>query len=391
MATPAQLIDQCKNWLTQEVYPLWGSMGIDTERGGFVESVSFDGQATDAPRRAMVQARQIYSFLTGAKLGCLSPEIASLAITQGTRYMMKHFSLSSGAFIHSILPDGTPKSVNPDLYTQAFALFGLAQAFSQTPSQEIKDRAKSLVKYLHKERKVAGGGYTELDENGGISFKSNPHMHLFESAIAWMQIDSDREWKDLGEELITLCLSKFISPTRHVLGEYFDENWSPLLEQGRFIYEPGHQYEWAWLMSLYEELSGQNLKPVRHQLFLLAEKYGTSPTRKVVFDEMWSDYTPKTQSSRFWPQCERIKAAVRLGSEVPPEEQSHYAQAADESLETLFKFFQTPLRGLWYDVLSENDTFTGTSAKASSLYHIVNAMEEYIKLRPHLTRAFNRS
>lgn len=379
-----QFIEKSKNWLTQDVYPLWLHKGIDKERGGFVESLSFDGQAMDVPRRAMVQARQIYSFLTGAKLGCVAKDKAFEAVAQGTKYMIEKFSEPSGAFIYSVHPDGTPKSKNPDLYTQAFALFGLAQAYSISPDKKIKDRAKSLLQYLHRERKVQGGGYTELDEKGNVSYKSNPHMHLFESAIAWMTVDADQEWKDLGHELVTLALTKFIDKSTGVLGEYFDANWNHIRENGRFIYEPGHQYEWAWLMSLYQDLTGQDLKFIRHQLFLLAEKYGTSPTRKIAYDEMWSDFTPKTQSSRFWPQCERIKAAVRLGTEASKEQQVEYARAADDALATLFKFFETPMKGLWYDMLSENDEFNGNSSKSSSLYHIVNAMEEYINLRSKL-------
>lgn len=380
----SQNIEKCKQWLSQDVYPLWSQKGIDPKNGGFVESLSFDGEPQDLPRRAMVQSRQIYSFLTGSRLKCVSTEVAYKAVKNGTRYLVDRFSLPSGAFMYSINPDGTAKSKNPDLYTQAFALFGLAQDYSISSDKDIKARAKSLLKYLRTERAVKEGGFTELDEKG-VSYKSNPHMHMFESAVAWMQVDpQDQDWKDLGKDLITLCLNKFIDPTSKVLGEYFDENWTPLRENGKFIYEPGHQYEWAWLMSLYQDLTGQDLKSIRHQLFLLAEKHGTSPTRKIAYDEMWSDYTPKTISSRFWPQCERIKAAVRLGTEASRDQQALYAKGADEALETLFKFLQTPKKGLWYDQLSATDTFSGNTSKSSSLYHIVNAMEEYIILRPRL-------
>lgn len=382
--TSNELIRKSKLWLTQDVFPLWSQQGIDRQQGGFVESLSFEGQPMEVPRRAMVQSRQVYSFLTGAKLEVCPAETAEAAIKQGTQYMVERFSVPSGAFIYSVNPDGSPKNIQADLYTQAFALFGLAQAYAFKPEQKIKDRAKSLLAYLQRERKAPAGGYTELSDKGEVLYRSNPHMHLFEAAIAWMQIDPDSEWKDLGKELVTLAITKFINPTNHVLGEYFDEKWNHLCEQDRFVYEPGHQYEWAWLMSLYEDLTGQDLKSIRHQLFVLAEKYGTSRSRKIVFDEMWSDYTPKTESSRFWPQCERIKAAVRLGLEVPEQERSLYVQAADESMVTLFKFFQTPRAGLWFDILSDKDTFNGTSAKASSLYHIINAMDEYIQLRPRL-------
>lgn len=377
-----KLIEQSKQWLTQDVFPLWSHQGIDQRTGGFVESLSFEGQAMDVPRRAMVQSRQIYSFLTGAKLGCCSETVARVAVEQGTHYLMENFSLPSGAFIYSINPDGSPKGTTPDLYTQAFALFGLAQAYRQSPQEKYKTRAQALVAYLYRERHVATGGFTEINDQGEKLYRSNPHMHLFEGVIAWMQVDSDPVWKKMGAEIVSLCLNKFIDSESQVLGEYFDEHWNHLREEGRFIYEPGHQYEWAWLLSLYENLTGQDLKAVRHRLFLLAEKHGTSRTRKIVFDEMWSDYTPKTTSSRFWPQCERIKAAVRLGHEVPADQQAPYAEGADEALQTLFRFFETPRKGLWYDMLSDQDSFNGSTAKASSLYHIINAMEEYIELRP---------
>ncbi|MBO9666698.1 MAG: AGE family epimerase/isomerase, partial [Bdellovibrio sp.] len=131
--TPAQKIEFLKKWLAQDVFPLWNDKGIDRIRGGFVESLTFEGEPMDLPRRAMVQSRQIYSFLTGLRLGSVSKEVATAAIEQGTKYMVEKFSEPSGAFIYSVNPDGTPKSKNPDLYTQAFALFGLAQAYTLNP------------------------------------------------------------------------------------------------------------------------------------------------------------------------------------------------------------------------------------------------------------------
>ena len=378
-------IDYAKKWLSHNVYPLWGDIGVDKVNGGFVESLSFSGEALPLPRRAMVQCRQIYSFLTGARLGSCPPNWAHQHVILGTKYLVDKFSLPSGAFRYSIEINGTPKNDTPDLYTQAFALFGLAQEYSITKDPKTKDRAIQLLDYLRRERTVPGGGFTELDDQGNKSYKSNPHMHMFESAIAWIQIDPDPRWKDLGRELITLCLEKFIDQKTGVIGEYFDSSWNHKFENGRFIFEPGHQYEWSWLMSLYEDLSGQDLKDIRHRIFNLAEKYGTSPQRKIAFDEVWSDWTPKKISSRFWPQCERIKAAVRLGNEVVKESQGSYAKAADDALETLFKFFTTPTPGMWHDQLSETDTFSGDSSKSSSLYHIVNAIEEYIILRPKMS------
>jgi mannose-6-phosphate isomerase len=86
-----------------------------------------------------------------------------------------------------------------------------------------------------------------------------------------------------------------------------------------------------------------------------------------VYDELWSDFSPKTKSSRFWTQCERIKCAADRGAF--PE--------ATEAMESLLLFFETPVRGLWLDRMAEDKTFKGENAKASSLYHIIGAIAEY--------------
>jgi mannose/cellobiose epimerase-like protein (N-acyl-D-glucosamine 2-epimerase family) len=44
-----------------------------------------------------------------------------------------------------------------------------------------------------------------------------------------------------------------------------------------------------------------------------------------------------------------------------------------EAIETLMLYFETPVRGLWRERLSVEDTFIDEPAPASSCYHIVGA------------------
>jgi mannose-6-phosphate isomerase len=380
--TSEKNIAAARTWLSDRVFPLWTEKGIDAASGAFVEALSLAGEPLDLPRRAMVQARQIYSFRTGMKLGCCPEAAARPAVGRASRVLAVDYSLPSGAFMHSIGPDGKQKNEKPDLYTQAFALFGMANGFAVSPDERLKARALILVDYLRRERRAPGGGYTEL-ENGAVVLRSNPHMHLFEAALAWMQADPDPRWKDLAEEVLELCLTKFIDSESGALCEYFEDGWKPVRIDGRFLFEPGHHYEWSWLMMLHEELTGRNLSRARTGLFRLAEKHGLSPER-LAFDEVWSDGNPKKRSSRFWPQGERVKAAVRLGSCAPQNERAGYARAADDALEALQRFLQTPTPGLWRDTLLDDGQFREEPAKASSLYHIINALDEYITFRPGL-------
>lgn len=379
----SMLDERCKEWLSQKALPQWLGKGLDPATGGFFETLSLEnGTPQNVPRRLLVQARQIYSAKTAMDLGLWNRQQAETLMRQGLAYMIKHGTQTGGAFLFSVEADGRPHEMALELYTQAFALFGLAQGYSLAREQSYKTRAIELLSYLRRERAVPGGGFTEV-QKGKPVYQSNPHMHLFEAALAWMEFDPQEQiWQSLGHELLELCLTRFLDPAVGAIAEFFSKDWLPLRESGVFIFEPGHQYEWAWLMGLYQKLTGRDLRQIRRSLIELAERHGVRDRRAI--DQVWSDFAPKSQSSRFWPQCERIKALCQLAPENPGDPE--WIQKADQAMETLFRFFETSVPGLWYDTLEESGEFRRQDAKASSLYHIIGAFSEYIHLAESLRK-----
>lgn len=370
--------DQAKIWLTEFACPLWLDKGIDWKNGGFYECLSLQGEPTPSPRRVMVQARQIFSSHLAMNLGIISGEQCRASIKKGIDFILRYYSLPSGGFLHAIDENFEPLKKPEDLYGQAFALFGLAHAYKVLSDTFYKNRAKQLLAYLNRERKLPQGGFSEILSQE-IQYEANPHMHLFEALLYWMEIDSDPEWKIMADEILSLCLNKFIDSEKTLLAEHFDSNWKPILTNGIFIFEPGHHYEWVWLLGRYQKLTGKELRPLRKKLYDVSELYGISPTKKCAYDEVSSHLLPYKKTARFWPQCERIKAALQLGLET--EDPAPYARTADESLHALFQFLDVPIQGLWYDTWQESGEFTIQPAKASSFYHIIGAMSEYIQFR----------
>lgn len=377
------MVQKSLSWLSEDVCPLWLKNGFDSNTGAFEECLSLTGQPVNTPRRLMVQARQIFSFRLAAKLGVCDSEKVAKIIEGAAENILNNYSLDSGAFAHSISSTGQKIDDNPDLYGQAFALFGLAHAYAVNPRSDYEDRAIQLMGYLNNSRKAAGG-YTEITKNG-ILYQSNPHMHLFEAFISWMEVSTKPIWNDSASEIINLCTEKFIDPTTQLLAEHFNSDWSIQKDGNRFIFEPGHQFEWAWLMGKFEKLTGRNFQVLRHNLVNKSESYGIDPLRKCVYDEVWSDGTPKLRTSRFWPQTERIKAVLQLAEEsTSAPEKMRMIEAADEAILTLFRFFESEQRGLWFDRWLEDGSFQIQPAKASSLYHIIAALHDYVKIRPRL-------
>ncbi len=361
---------QSLQWLREKVFPLWLRVGIDHNTGIFVENLSFDGIPQNSSRRSLVQARQIYAFCEGVRLGVIDKSLMRDLIDKSGRSFVGSYALPNGAFVHSVGTDNQHQNLDLDLYSQAFAIFGLAQAYMVSPKEEFKTAALKTVKYLYEARKNRAGGFTEI-KSSKTSFQSNPHMHLFESAIAWLAIDKNPTWAKLSAELYDLCTKKFVDSKTGFLAEFFDENWNPIRENGNFVFEPGHHFEWSWLITQYRELvPGENLHS--RKLFDLAEKFGLSSDKRLALDEIWSNGEVKKKSSRFWPQCERVKAAVVLGE----------AKIADQAMKALLDNFLILDKGLWKDTLLEDGKYAEVPVKASSLYHIINAISEYLKHQP---------
>ena len=366
------LKEKCRHWISQEAVPLLLRSGVDHQLGGFYEALDMAGNSLDLPRRAMVHARQIYFFTVATSLGFCPMDKGKEVVRAGVKKALG-YSLPSGAFFHSATADGKPVQEQSELYSQAFLLFGLAHAYSLLGGEELVERAKKLLHYLRKNRAAPGGGFTEI-LGGKNCFRSNPHMHLFEASIAWMKLSKDPAWAELAEELSQLCLQKFIDPATGYLAEYFSQGWEIEKSQNGFVVEPGHHYEWCWLLGEYEKLSGKKISIARENLYQKAEHKGICPKRGVVFDEIWSDGSVKKSSSRYWPQCERIKAALSL-----PSSKDH--QAADLSMELLLRYLKTPTPGLCFNQMLEDGSFSKEPPMASCYYHIINAQEEYLRLR----------
>lgn len=369
MTLALSLQQDTMNWLKNRVFPLWSTNGFDRTAGTFIESLNFEGQALISPLRALVLARQIYSFAEGLRLQSIEKNLALKLIEQSTEYFITKYSLPDGSFVHSVDKNGHLNK-DRDLYSQAFAIFALAHAYEFIPRADFKTAALKVVSYLQTERKNSLGGYTEI-KGGKVLFQSNPHMHLFESALAWVKIDSDPTWKELAQEIHDLCRTKFIDNKTQFLAEHFNEKWEPIKENGNFIFEPGHHFEWSWLFYQYQQLIGTDCKAVSESLFKSAEQYGLSTNGELAFDEIWSNGIPNKKSSRFWPQTERIKAAVVLNR----------PESADKAMKALVQHYLLMEKGLWRDTRLEDGSYADIPVKASSLYHIINAISEYKRHR----------
>lgn len=362
-------------WLNEAAYPLWSTRGLDFRHGGFHECLAMDGTPVLAPRRARVQPRQVYAFAQAPQFGWHGDTVGIL--THGLDYFLARFQRPDGLFRAVVLPNevelphGTPIDDNPVLYDQAFALLGLSAA-DRVLTQELQPRheAERLRLAICRHFRRKGGGFASSLRPGTL-LQSNPHMHLFEASLAWYERTHAPEWRALANEIGELVLARLLDPTTGAVRENFAGPCRPAPGLAGRIIEPGHQYEWAWLLLRWAGTHDPTIVHAARRLIEVAETSGIR--RGVVINSLLDDLSAHNGDARLWPQAERLKAnalAARLFQE------ERYWTATLAAATALSQFLGTPMRGLWYDKLLPSGELVREPAPASSFYHIVDAISE---------------
>lgn len=368
--------EQAAHWLFSEVLPLWAGAGHDSAHGGFFEQIALDdGAAIAIPKRCRVQARQVFTFIEAGRLGWSGPW--KDRANSGLTFMLTHYLRPDGLMRFKTHPDGSPYDDSVDNYDQAFAIFALAHAHRIAASARCRRTAIDLLAALRRERAHPRGGFEE-GIAGRAPLLSNPHMHFFEAALAWLDVAPQPEWRELAEEICGLCLGHFIDPAIPALREYFEDDWAPRSgEDGRII-EPGHQFEWAWLLSRWRGHGGDVDLSIIRGLYETADRYGIDRSRSLALGEIWADGRVKDAGSRLWPQTERMKAALAM-ARLWPRERAIHEEAAIDAWAGMQRFILPGNRGLFRDKSRADGTFVPEGALASSLYHVVGAISELIR------------
>jgi len=368
--------DAFTRWLAAKALPLWSSAGFDAERGQFHERLDGSGRPIGSvPRRAMVQARQIYVFAHAAHLGWF-PSGARIAET-AMDSLLRDFSDGADparGFAFSVDGAGRVVSDARDAYAHAFILFAIAWLYRLNGDRRLIALANETIAFIdaHLEDPAHGGLFDRHPVEDRCK-RQNPHMHLLEAYLALEASAPGRGYIDRAKKLVEIFKAHLFFAERGVLLEYFAQDWSahPDGAMSR-IFEPGHQFEWVWLLREFEKLSGEDLRLWIDRLDLAARTNGLADNG-LIFDEVATDLRVLKASHRIWPHTEAAKAAVArhlLGDGDAP----RFAAAMAGAL--MRRFLDRPFEGGWTDQLSALGEPLVDYAPASSLYHLFLAGAE---------------
>lgn len=366
-----------REWIIGSALPVWSTRGFDSTAGRFHERLDGNGVPLDVPHRAMVQARQIYVFSHASHLGWF-PEGRTLAERAMTSLLRDFGQVSEreASFAFAIDGRGAIVSSARDAYTHAFVLFAMAwlhRATGDAHLLSLADRTDAFVQahLFDAER----GGMFETYPVTVRTKRQNPLMHLLEAYLALERAAPGRGYLERASKIVQLFETRLFDATHGVLLEHFAEDWSTHPDAVMAdVVEPGHHFEWVWLLREYQRLSGMSLSERRNALYRMAYQHGVT-SDGLVLDELGSDGSVRKASHRVWPHTEAIKAAMARHGDGDHSALT-FANAMARALRE--HFLDRPFAGGWTDQRSATGASLVDYVPASSLYHLFFAASESV-------------
>jgi mannose/cellobiose epimerase-like protein (N-acyl-D-glucosamine 2-epimerase family) len=371
VATPEQALRRLQLFVVQHALPLWATAGFDEAAGGFHERLQFSGEPIrDAPRRLLVQARQIVVYSRAALINW-NGNGKELALRAFENVCQRYRSPDGNpGWIFSVDPGGNPRDRTRDLYTHAFVLYMLGWLYRLGGDSSVLALADSTLSDIDKIF-TSGDGPGFLSKVPGPKDlrEQNPHMHLFEALLALAEASGKERYLTRASDLVSLFDLALADKATGAVREIFDENWKPERAAGENLVEPGHQMEWAWLLREWERLTGSSADERVGRLVAHATIYGVDREKSLVRSTVQERGTVGTGASRVWPQTEAIRALCRedAGGKIWP-------NLIYEITDGLFRVhLPSDLNGGWIDQIDQSGVPTVDYMPASTLYHLVGA------------------
>jgi mannose-6-phosphate isomerase len=360
-------------WIKNEALPFWGTTGVDAAHGGFHERLDLAGAPIiDVPKRLMVQGRQLYVFCHAGLLGW-SPDARRLA-DRCVEYMLGHFYRrdNEAGFVHSLTPDGGIANATRDTYAHAFALLGLAWYHRFTGDAQVLEIVEETLAFLDLFLASDRGGYFDAVPRLDALRRQNPHMHLFEAFIALHQATGDARFLARAGEIFGVFSTGFFQPSVGAVCEYLTEDLEPVPDARGRISEPGHHYEWIWLLRNFQRASGRDVSVYCSALYDHANRYGWDAAGYIRDEVELTGAVLKT-SRRSWPHTEALKANIVEGELGRANCDAHAARCLQRLGNT---FVGRPFAAGWIDHVDERGAPLGAMVPASTLYHLFGAIVE---------------
>jgi len=368
-------------WLIDHVCRFWLAR-LHDPAGGFFESLDALGAPVATPRRTtLVQARLTYVF-SHAYLLSHDPVFREAA-RHGLASLMRAARAPDGGWFRAVSIEGATLDNARDAYDHAFVLFALAWYFRATRDASAIQLADATWGFMQQRLgDPQHGGFFEEFAPGRSEVKlprrQNPHMHLLEALLALHAATAEKNWLRRATALVDLFKRRFVDPQTGALIEFFGQDWSIAPGEEGLSREPGHQFEWVWLLHEYFRATrDESVTPYAERLFAFGSRYGIDPDDGAAFDGVDASGQAVATTKLLWPQTEYIKACV---ARAEWSNDAAARAAIRKHLALIGKAFMRPDGANWHNQLARDGTPIAPVTPARVLYHLFLCVAEADRL-----------
>ncbi len=256
---------EARKVLQENILPFW--LKLRDPNGGFYGRVDGNGVLDPtAPRGIILNARILWAFSAAYRALC-NPEYLSAATHAWKWFKEAAIDHVYGGVFWSVTAQGEPLDVKKQLYSQAFAIYGLSEYVRATGDSEALLDAVKIFRLIESHyRDAVHGGYTEALSREFLPLEDmslsahdinadktmNSHLHLLEAYANLYKVWPDESLKEAVHSLLQLHKDVICGPSGH-LHLYFKNDWSVL--PGAVSY--GHDIETSWLILECAEAIGE--------------------------------------------------------------------------------------------------------------------------------------
>ncbi|KVD74465.1 N-acylglucosamine 2-epimerase [Burkholderia sp. ABCPW 14] len=347
---------QLRRHFAQIVLPLWRGPGFNQALQLPFEAVAPD---TYAPLpvtryRAMACARQLFVFSQSGDAEHAHALFAALC---------RHFrDLRHDGWFYSVDTQGAPLDRTKDLYTHAFVVFACAEYFAAFGNRDARDVAQRTAALIG-ERFAPQPGNALLDSARSEDFAAtaggplqNPLMHLTEGWLAASRAFGDAAFDDALLRTAQVVERTFVDTRTGCVAEL------PLgSADNRF--EPGHQFEWFYLVSAAgARLAATGLPDALAHAYAFAQRHGVDPDTGGVCAATDAHGACIDGTQRIWAQTEYLRALATHGGEP---------DALARQIARFSERFLHP-RG-WYECKTAQGGVARADMPSTTPYHLATA------------------
>ena len=383
--------DRLRQWLFDNALPFWATTGCDGDntdpaRLGTQEYLTRSGApALPSFKRVRVQARQLFVFSWAALQGWEEGAQRAQSIFHfllEARYFEN--DLWQGCWGKQLSRTGGLLETTADLYDLAFVIFALAwygrlaNILGVSGAGEAVSYAQKTLDWVERKMSHSEGGFLNCLPDEGKERQQNPHMHLLEAILALYHTTNKNEDLKCAHRLYTLFHTRFYDPQTETLGEYFNHQWQPATGRlGQWI-EPGHHFEWVWLLYAYQQASGVDVCPYAEALYRFARRYGVVQQTGLVRFAVNRQGVSLKETFRLWGQSEALRGALAyLAYTRTPQLERDFVLMLGNNL--LNRYLNHVPLGTWVEEYDDQGNNIADRIPTSSMYHIVTAYDSLNK------------